>query len=247
LLATFFVGGAQAQQGRYPYQTFPAARQRAIDQARAAAQQQAINQQGAATQQRAVVQPRIAYPQSAPYAAGAATQQRYQPGATYLPRGNNSQAPYYSQRPAYDYDSGQYNSGQPNEIVTMTPQGPVRSSKYIDPATGEEISTTYWRDPTTGQVTTSRRVVDPRTGKESASTRTRDPNSGTVQRSRTTDDRVTGQSSAATSGRDPYTGQPYRSRSTYDPYYGESYQHRDPTSRGSTITVPYRAGRPPYR
>jgi hypothetical protein len=246
LLATVIACEAQAQQAAYPYQTSPAARQRALDQARAAAQQRAINQQGAAARQRAV-QPGAVYPQRAPYAQGAQAQQGYQPGAVYLPRGNTAQGPYYSQRPAYNYNGGQYNSGQPNEIVTMTPQGPVRSSKYIDPVTGEEISTTYWRDPATGQVTTSRRVVDPRTGKESARTRTQDPNTGTVQRSRTTNDWATGQSSAATSGRDPYTGQQYRSRSTYDPYYGESYQHRDPVSGGSTITVPYRSARPPYR
>jgi hypothetical protein len=145
---------------------------------------------------------------------------------------------YSTRRPSYDYGYGRTNS-----IVTQTPMGPVTSSKTIDPVTGEEISTTYWRDPRTGQVTTSRRVVDPRTGQERASTKTTDPYTGSVQRSRVDQDRSTGQSSVSTSGVDPWSGVPYRSRSAYDPYYGETYEHEDPYYGGSRVTVPYR----PYR
>ena len=69
---------------------------------------------------------------------------------------------YTTRRPVYD---NYYNNGRTTSIVTQTPQGPVRSSSTVDSRTGEEITTTYWRDPATGQVTTSRRVVDPRTGR----------------------------------------------------------------------------------
>jgi hypothetical protein len=140
---------------------------------------------------------------------------------------------YYARRPSYDY-------GRTKSIVTETPMGPVQSSKTIDPRTGEEISTTYWRDPRTGQVTTSRRVVDPRTGEDRASTRTTDPYTGSVQRSRVRQNPYSGQYSESTSGVDPWSGIPYRSRSTHDPYYGETYEHEDPYYGGSRVTVPYR-------
>jgi hypothetical protein len=144
--------------------------------------------------------------------------------------------PYSARRPVYD----DYGAGRTKAIVTETPMGPVHSTRTVDPRTGEEVSTTYWRDPRTGQVTTSRRVVDPRTGKDRASTRTVDPYSGSVQRSRVDENRYTGQYSERTSGRDPWSGAPYRSRSTFDPAYGETYQHEDPFSGGSRVTVPYR-------
>ncbi len=142
---------------------------------------------------------------------------------------------YTTRRPVYD---DAYRDGGTRSIVTQTPMGPVHSSKTIDPRTGEEVSTTYWRDPRTGQVTTSRRVVDPRTGQDRASTRTVDPYSGSVQRSHVDENRYTGRYSERTSGRDPWSGVPYRSRSTYD-RYGESHVHEDPYYGGSAVTIPY--------
>jgi hypothetical protein len=144
---------------------------------------------------------------------------------------------YTARRPVYD---DAYRDGRTRSIVTNTPMGPVQSSKTIDPRTGEEVSTTYWRDPRTGQVTTSRRVVDPRTGEDRASTRTVDPYSGAVQRSRVDQDRYRGRYSEQTSGVDPWSGVPYRSRSTYDPHYGETYEHEDPYYGGSRVDIPYR-------
>ena len=144
---------------------------------------------------------------------------------------------YTARRPVYD---DAYRDGRTRSAVTHTPLGPVQSSKTIDPRTGREISTTYWRDPRTGQVTTSRRVVDPRTGEDQASTRTVDPYSGAVQRSRVDQDRYRGYYSERTSGVDPWSGVPYRSRSTYDPVYGETYEHEDPYFGGSRVEVPYR-------
>ena len=72
---------------------------------------------------------------------------------------------YTTRRPVYVYDD-YGGDGRTTSIVTQTPQGPVRSTKTVDPRTGEEISTTYWRDPRTGQVTTSRACRGPadRTG-----------------------------------------------------------------------------------
>jgi hypothetical protein len=145
---------------------------------------------------------------------------------------------YTTRRPVYD---DYYRDGRTTSIVTQTPQGPVRSSRTVDPHTGQEITTTYWQDPRTGQVTTSRRVVDPRTGQDRASTRTTDPYTGSVQRSRVEQNPYTGQQSIRTSGRDPWTGLPYRSGSSRDPYYGESYYHDDPYWGGSSVTIPYRA------
>jgi hypothetical protein len=144
---------------------------------------------------------------------------------------------YTARRPVYD---DAYAAGRTNTIVTQTPMGPVRSSSTIDPRTGEQVSTTYWRDPRTGQVTTSRRVVDPRTGEDRASTRTVDPYTGAVQRSRVAEDRRTGQYAERTSGVDPWTGRPYRSRSSYDPYFGETHEHEDPYFGGSRVVIPYR-------
>jgi hypothetical protein len=153
----------------------------------------------------------------------------------YYSNGRYYDGRYTVRRPVYD---DAYNGTQ--SIVTQTPMGPVRSSRTIDPRTGEEVSTTYWRDPRTGQVTTSRRVVDPRTGEDRASTRTVDPNTGSVQRSRVDQDRYSGYRSEQTSGTDPWSGMPYRSRSTYDPRYGETYEHADPYYGGSRVDVPYR-------
>ena len=141
---------------------------------------------------------------------------------------------YYARRPSYD-------NGGTKSIVTETPIGPVQSTKKIDPRTGKEISTTYWRDPQTGQVTTSRRVVDPRTGEDRASTRTTDPYTGSVQRSRVEQNPYSGRYSESTSGVDPWRGVPYRSRSTHDPRYGETYEHEDPYYGGSRVVVPYRS------
>jgi hypothetical protein len=153
----------------------------------------------------------------------------------YYSNGRYYDGRYTARRPVYDSAYGRTQS-----IVTETPMGPVRSSRTIDPNTGEEVSTTYWRDPRTGQVTTSRRVVDPRTGEDRASTRTVDPYSGAVQRSRVNQDLYGGYRSEQTSGVNPWSGMPYRSRSTYDPRYGETYQHYDPYYGGSRVEVPYR-------
>ena len=153
---------------------------------------------------------------------------------------DSSDGRYTVRRPVYD-DS--YRAGRTQSIVTQTPMGPVRSSSTIDPRTGQQISSTFWRDPRTGQVTTSRRVVDPRTGEDRASTRTVDPYTGSVQRSRVVDDPYQGRQSVRTSGVDPWSGLPYRSRRTYSPY-GETYQHEDPYFGGSRVEIPYR---PYYR
>lgn len=147
---------------------------------------------------------------------------------------------YTVRRPVYD-DS--YRAGRTQSIVTQTPMGPVRSSSRIDPRTGQQISSTFWRDPRTGQVTTSRRVVDPRTGEDRASTRTVDPYTGAVQRSRVVEDPYDDRFSVRTSGVNPWTGIPYRSRRAYSPY-GEVYQHEDPYFGGSRVEIPYR---PYYR
>jgi hypothetical protein len=155
----------------------------------------------------------------------------------YYRSGERYDGRYTARRPVYD---DAYRGGRTRSIVTDTPMGPVQSSKTVDPRTGREISTTYWRDPRTGQVTTSRRVVDPRTGEDRASTRTADPYSGAVQRSRVDQDRYRGSYSERTSGVDPWSGVPYRSRSTYDPVYGETYEHEDPYYGGSRVDIPYR-------
>jgi hypothetical protein len=138
---------------------------------------------------------------------------------------------YYSQRPTFD-SQGRYTQ----RGVTETEAGRVQSSKTIDPRTGNEISTTYYRDPYTGKITTSKRIVDPRTGRETASTRTTDPYSGTVQRSRVGQDPYSGRYSERTSGVDPYSGRAYRSGSTYDPYYGRSSSSFDPYYGRSVVT-----------
>ncbi len=138
---------------------------------------------------------------------------------------------YTSRRPVYD-SQGRYTQ----RGVTETEAGRVQSSKTIDPRTGDEISTTYYRDPYTGKITTSKRVVDSRTGKETASTRTTDPYSGTVQRSRVNQDPYSGRYSERTSGQDPYSGRQYRSGSTYDPYYGRTSSSYDPYYGRSVVT-----------
>jgi hypothetical protein len=167
----------------------------------------------------------------------ASAQVRYRDADRYYRDRDRYDGRYTARRPVYD---DAYRDGRTRSIVTETPMGPVQSSKTIDPRTGEEISTTYWRDPRTGQVTTSKRVVDPRTGQDRASTRTVDPYSGSVQRSRVEQDHRTGYQSERTSGVDPWSGRPYRSRSTYDPYHGETYEHEDPYFGGSRVEIPYR-------
>jgi hypothetical protein len=143
---------------------------------------------------------------------------------------------YTVRRPAYD---DTYRAGRTQSIVTHTPMGPVQSSSRIDPRTGEQVSTTYWRDPRTGQVTTSRRVVDPRTGEDRATTRTTDPYTGAVQRSRVVDDPYSDRHSVRTSGVDPWSGVPYRSQRAHSPY-GDTYEHDDPYYGGSRVIVPHR-------
>jgi hypothetical protein len=154
--------------------------------------------------------------------SGSNYQTRTYPGNYYY--GNQ---PYSVQKPVYD--SG-YVNGSVNEIVTQTPQGPVRSTSTVNPYTGEQISTTYWRDPRTGLVTTSERVVNPVTGQEQASTRTVNPYTGTVQRSSVTGDPRLGTYSEQVSGVDPWSGTPYRSGSTYQYPYGSN----------TRVVVPYR-------
>jgi hypothetical protein len=169
-------------------------------------------------------------------AADTAEAQRYRDSDRYYRDRDRYDGRYTVRRPVYD---DAYRAGRTQSIVTQTPMGPVRSSSTIDPRTGEQISTTYWRDPRSGQVTTSRRVVDPRTGADRASTRTVDPYTGAVQRSRVVDDPNSARHSVRTSGVDPWSGIPYRSRRVYD-RYGESYEHEDPYYGGSRVDIPYR-------
>lgn len=135
---------------------------------------------------------------------------------------------YYARRPVY--------SDNTQHAVSDLPFGRVYSSKTIDPRTGQEFSTTYWRDQRTGQVHTSKRVVDARTGQDTASTRVYDPYAGTTQRSRVSQDWRSGRADVSVSGRDPYSGVPYRSRSTHDPHYGYSATHEDPYSGRSYVS-----------
>ena len=157
-------------------------------------------------------------------------------GRGYYPNQQRNYQPYTTRKPVYDGASA---NGTTNSIVTQTPQGPVRSTSTINPYTGEQISTTYWRDPRTGQVTTSERVVNARTGQDQASTRTVNPYTGSVQRSNVQEDRRQGTYSERISGVDPWSGTPYRSRATVNPF-GETYEHQDPNWGGSRVTVPYR-------
>ncbi len=154
----------------------------------------------------------------------------------YYPHQQFNNQTYTTRRPVYNDAFG---NGTTNSIVTQTPQGPVRVTSTINPYTGEQISTTYFRDPRTGQIFTSERVVNPRTGVDQASTRTVNPHTGTEQRSSTAEDPRLGTYSVQLSGTNPLTGVPYQSRSTAN-QFGGTYEHQDPYSGGSRVIVPYR-------
>ena len=137
----------------------------------------------------------------------------------YPGRYNYGNQRYSVQRPSYDNG---YASGTTNSIVTQTPQGPVHSTSTVNPYTGEQISTTYWRDPNTGLVTTSQRVVNPITGQDQASTRTVNPYTGSVQNSNVAQDHRLGTYSERIGGVDPWSGVPYGSRSGVNSF-GQTY------------------------